>query len=109
LTKLQGNLKVNQEVDRMERFMGVEEARAKLGALAEEISTGSEPVILAKRGQALAVLVSRDEYSRLKTAATRLVRAELQERLLRVREKASQANLTDADIEEAIAAARSLD
>ncbi|MGH2676157.1 MAG: type II toxin-antitoxin system Phd/YefM family antitoxin [Actinomycetota bacterium] len=93
----------------MERFVGIEEARGKLGALAEEVSAGSEPVILSKRGQALAVLVSRDEYSRLKTAATRLVRAELSERLVRVRERAKQAKLTDADIEEAIAAARSLD
>jgi prevent-host-death family protein len=92
----------------MERFIGVEEARGRLGALAQEVAAGSEPIVLAKRGQALAVLVSREEYSRLKMAATRLVRAELQDRLERVGEKAREAGLADEDIREAIAAARSL-
>jgi prevent-host-death family protein len=93
----------------MERFIGIEEARGKLGVLAEEVAGGSEPVILAKRGQALAVLVSRDEYSRLKTAATRLVRAELRDRLLRIRERAQEANLSQEEIDEALADVRGLD
>jgi prevent-host-death family protein len=92
----------------MERIIGVEEARGKLGALAEEVAGGSEPVVLSKRGQGLAVLVSRDEYSRLKTAATRLVRAELQERLQKVRERALEAGLDDEEIREAIQTARTL-
>jgi prevent-host-death family protein len=93
----------------MERFIGIEEARGKLGALAQEVAAGSEPVVLAKRGQALAVLVSREEYSRLKMAATQLVRAELRDRLLRIRERAKETNLSQEEIDEALAEVRGLD
>jgi prevent-host-death family protein len=93
----------------MERFIGIEEARGKLGALAEEVAAGSEPVVLSKRGQALAVLVSREEYSRLKASATRLVRAELRDRLFRIRERAKEANLSQEEIDEALAELRELD
>jgi prevent-host-death family protein len=92
----------------MERYLGVEEARGRLGALAEEVAAGSEPVILTKRGQALAVIVSRDEYARMKEAATRLVRAELQGRLAQVRESVRKAGLEPAAVDEAIAMARGL-
>jgi prevent-host-death family protein len=93
----------------MERYVGVEEARARLGALAEEIGLGSEPVVLTKRGQALAVIVSRDEYSRLKEAATRLARQELQRRLSEVRRSIEEAGLGPEAVDDAIAMARGLE
>jgi len=92
----------------MERMVGVEGARAVLGQLAEEVSAGAEPVILTKRGQALAVLVSRDEYARLKEASTRLARAELQERLAGIRKRVAQAGLDPSDVEEALRQVRAV-
>ncbi len=92
----------------MERIIGVEEARGRLGSLAEEVSVGSESIVLTKRGQALAVLVSRDEYARLKEASTRLVRAELQGRLAEIRESVRRAGLKPEVVDEAIAMARGL-
>ena len=93
----------------MERYVGVEEARKNLGPLAEEVAAGSEPIVITKRGQGLAVLVSRDEYARMKEAATRLVRAELQGRLAEVRENVRRAGLDAEAVDEAIAMARGLD
>jgi prevent-host-death family protein len=90
----------------MERFLGVEEARGKLGQLVQEVAAGAEPVVFAKRGQALAVLISRDEYARLKQAGTQVARAELQSRLSKARRKVREAGLDASVIDEAIAAAR---
>ncbi|MEX0833591.1 MAG: type II toxin-antitoxin system Phd/YefM family antitoxin [Actinomycetota bacterium] len=92
----------------MERFIGVEEARAQLGELAEEVAGGGDPVVLAKRGKALAVVIGRDEYARLKENADRLVRAELQERLMRIRDSIRKAGLGSEVVDEAIKAARDI-
>jgi prevent-host-death family protein len=108
LTNLEGNLKVRHKEAWMERYVGVEEARGRLGILAEEVAGGSEPIVLTKRGQALAVVVSRDEYARMKEAATRLVRAELEGRLAEVRKEIRRAGLEATAVDEAIAAARGL-
>lgn len=37
----------------MERFMGIEEARGKLGDLAQAVEQRGEPVVLTKRGRPL--------------------------------------------------------
>lgn len=92
----------------MERYLGVETARGQLGRLAEEVAAGGEPVVLAKRGRALAVLVSRDEYARLKLAATRLIRAELGDRLTAIRESVAEAGLSEDAVDEAIRSVRGL-
>ena len=92
----------------MERFLGVEEARSTLGRLVEEVATGGDVVALTKRGKALAVLVSRDEYLQMKLAASERARAELSEALRSARHKVRAAGLDAAVIDEAIAAARQL-
>ncbi len=92
----------------MEQYIGVEDARKRLGPLVEGVAAGSEPIVLTKRGQALAVVVSRDEYARLKEAASRLVRAELQGRLAKVRQSIRRAGLEPRAVDEAIAMARDL-
>lgn len=92
----------------MERFLGVEEARGRLGQLAEEVAAGGEPIILSKRGRALAVIMSRDEYSKLKRAATEQVRAELLARLAEIRKKIQQAGLEPEAVDEAISTSRKL-
>jgi len=92
----------------VERFLGIEEARARLGQLAADVSSGGEPVVLTKRGHSLAVVIGRDEYSRLKEAASRLIRQELDGRLAEVRRKVEEAGLEPSVVDEAIAAARKL-
>jgi antitoxin YefM len=102
------SLKVLLEVAAVERMIGIEEARGRLGVLAGEVAAGGEPVVLTRRGQALAVLVSRDEYSRLKEAATEVVRAELEARLEEVRRSVREAGLAPDAVDEAIAMSRKL-
>lgn len=92
-----------------DRMVGLEEARGKLGQLIEEVTRTGEPVILAKRGQAYGVLVSREEYSRLKMAATRLAREELADRLAAARKRVAEAGLDPSEVDAAIAAARRLE
>ena|SRR5579875_2528632 len=90
----------------MERFVGVEEARSTLGRLAEDVAAGDE-VWLTKRGRPLAVLVGRDEFDRLRAAASRAQRAELTQRLADVRRLVTDAGLDPQVIDEALMAARS--
>lgn len=90
----------------MERFVGVEEARGVLGRLAEDVADADEPVWLTKRGRPLAVLVSRDEYTRLRRQATRAERAELSELLAESRRRTVEAGVDTDAVDEAIDAAR---
>lgn len=89
----------------MERFIGVEEARASLGRLAEQVAEGDE-VWLTKRGRPLAVLLGREEFDRLRAAATRAERAELAERLAEARRRVTEAGLDPRIIDDALAVAR---
>lgn len=89
-----------------DRVIGVEEARGKLGQLVNEVASGGGPVQIMKWGQAMCVLVSRDEYVRLKTAATRYARSELARRLEEVRSRVLDAGLDPSVIDEAMEAAR---
>lgn len=93
----------------MEKYIGIEEARAKLGQLAEEVSAGADPVVLAKKGRALAVIVGREEYSSFKAAATRRAREELASTLTEVRKRVKKAGLEPGVVDEAIAVVRGLD
>jgi prevent-host-death family protein len=102
-----GSLKADLEVP-VERFVGVEDARGSLGRLVEEVATGGDVVALTKRGKALAVLVSREEYLRMKLESTHRARAELSESLGSARRAVREAGLDVAVIDEAIAAARRL-
>jgi antitoxin YefM len=90
----------------MERVIGVEEARGKLGQLIEEVASGDGPVVLAKRGRVMGVLISRDEYTKLRQAAAKVAWDELERRLEEVRERVDQAGLDPSAIDEAIDAAR---
>jgi len=90
---------------RAEQFVGVEEARARLGQLAEQVAQGQE-VWLTKRGRPLAVLLGRDDYDRLRATATRAERAELAEQVAEARRRVAEADLDPEIIDEAVTAAR---
>ena len=55
---------VQRKVVEVERTIGLDKARGKLGQLAEEVRTDNAPVVLMRRGEPLAVLVSPAEYER---------------------------------------------
>ncbi len=92
----------------MERFVGVEDARGSLGQLVDDVAAGGDVVALTKRGKPLVVLVSREEYMRLKLAETDRARSELREVLGAARRKVAAAGLDPGVVDEAIAAARRL-
>lgn len=92
----------------MERLIGVDDARGSLGRLVEQVAAGGDVVALTKRGKALAVLVSREEYVQMKLAATERARTELAESLDSARRTVGEAGLDVGVIDEAIAAARQL-
>jgi prevent-host-death family protein len=91
----------------MERTIGVDKARAKLGQIAEEIAADDEAVVLTRRGEAVAVLISPSEYGSLVESRRRLAREDLQARLVEVRKSVADAGLDVSVVDEAITAARS--
>lgn len=90
----------------MERTIGVDKARARLGQLADEIGAEDEAVVLTRRGQAVAVLISPAEYEALLELRRTLAREELQARLAEVRASVASAGLDVSVVDEAIEAAR---
>jgi antitoxin YefM len=91
----------------MERTIGVDKARAKLGQIADEIAADEEAVVLTRRGEAVAVLISPSEYDSLVESRRRLAREDLQARLAEVRKNVAAAGLDVSVVDEAITAARS--
>jgi prevent-host-death family protein len=90
----------------MERTIGVDKARSRLGQIADEIAADEEAVVLTRRGQAVAVLISPSEYDALIELRRKMAREELQSRLVKVREKVASAGLDVSVVDEAIEAAR---
>ena len=90
----------------MERTIGVDKARGRLGQLAERAS--SEPVILTRRGERLAVLIGPEDYEQLVAERRERARAQLIERLGEVRASVAESGLEVSVVDEAIAAARAL-
>jgi prevent-host-death family protein len=90
----------------VERTIGVDKARGKLGQLAEEVGADDEAVVLTRRGQAVAVLVSPAEYDRLTETRRRTAQEELRARLAEVRQSVADAGLDVSVVDEAITAAR---
>ncbi len=93
----------------MERYIGIEEARGRLGRLADEVAEGGDAVVLSKRGRARAVLVDRDEYFRFKLASAQEAREELGRALAEARRSIAEAGLDPSVVDEAVDAARRLD
>jgi prevent-host-death family protein len=92
-----------------EKRLGVEDARAQLGRLVDQVAEGGEPIEIMKWGRSAAVLVSREEYSRLKASASAAARASLRKKLKAARDRVRAAGLDAAAVDEAIAAARDVD
>lgn len=86
--------------------IGVEQARGRLGRIVDAVAAGGGPVTFTKRGAQAAVLLSQTEYERLKDAASRRSRGELQGRLRVIREQVAAARLDPSVVDEAIKSVR---
>lgn len=92
----------------MEKSIGIEDARKKLGELADEVAEGGEPVNLSRRGRVRAVMVGAEEYLAFREASSRAAREELQELLPRVREQVEGEGLDAGLVRRAVEAVRRL-
>ena len=87
------------------RYLPVEEARKKLGKLVAEASSG-EPVVIGRRGTQQAVLLSQEEYERLRRVEERAAQNRLEEALVAIRAEVRKEKLPRRVVEEAIRRAR---
>lgn len=92
-------------LERRGRVVGIEEARAQLGRLVEELGPDA-PVLLTKRGRVVAVLLEPADYEELLSGRGEAALARLRELVPRLRESVAAAGLDDEVVDEAIAAAR---
>jgi PHD/YefM family antitoxin component YafN of YafNO toxin-antitoxin module len=93
----------------MEKSIGIEEARGKLGELADQVSESGDGIVLCRRGIAQAMLVDREEYLKYKAAMNAETRAELERLLAKVEAQVADAGLDRSVVAEAIETARKLD
>lgn len=93
----------------MERSIGIEEARGRLGELADQVAESGEAVVLCRRGVGRAMLVDREDYLRYKVARNAEARAELELLLGKVEAQVVAAGLDRSLVTEAIDVARRLD
>jgi len=87
------------------RYVPVEEARKRLGALLRQARAG-EPVVLGRRGTDQAVLLSAEEYERLRRVEEDAARARLEAALTAIAADVRRARLAPRVVEEAVRAAR---
>ncbi|OAT80391.1 type II toxin-antitoxin system Phd/YefM family antitoxin [Desulfotomaculum copahuensis] len=82
----------------MERIIGINEARPKLTAIIDSLVVGSEPVILTVNSEPKSVLISYDEYCRLRDAEKECKKLSLKLALQKIRTAAGQANISGQDV-----------
>lgn len=87
------------------RYVPVEEARKKLGKLVADASSG-EPVLIGRRGTEQAVLLSQEEYDRLRRMEEQAALARLKEALQAIRAEVRKEKLPRTVVDEAIRRAR---
>lgn len=90
----------------LERVMGVDEVRPKLGAILEEVSKCGGAVVITSRSRPRGVLVSYQQYLSLRNMAERAKRALVREMLEAVRGRAEEAGLSEEDVAQEIRAVR---
>lgn len=92
----------------MDRSVGIESARNRLGQLTEEVAASGEAVRLTKRGIDVAVLVGADEYEALREFRRSNARANLQQQLEEIRDRVASAGLDVSVVDEAILSAEDI-
>ncbi len=87
------------------RYVPVEEARKRLGMLVREASTG-KPMIIGRRGTEQAVLLSEEEYARLRQIEGEAARVRFKEALEAIGATVQEQKVSRKVVEEAIRVAR---
>ena len=99
-------LQTNHEVNLMFKLMTVEEARRELGRLLEEVRRTGQPVVITRRGTGEAVLLSAEEFQRLKSIEENYARLAFERALDAIGKAVEAAQLSPDVIDDAIRAAR---
>jgi len=89
----------------MEKVIGVDELRPKLGKYLEEAEKG-ETFVISSRSKPKGVLLSYSKYRELKEMTERAKQFEIFSTLNAFRDRASRVGITERDIEEEINKAR---
>lgn len=87
------------------RYVPVEEARKRLGKLVREASSG-EPVIIGRRGADQVILLSQDEYERLRRVEEQAAQVRFKEALEAIGATVRDQKLPRKTVDEAVRAAR---
>ena len=103
---MQGARTLYLEVKRVVKLKSIEEARRELGRLLEEVKRTGEPVILLRRGMQEGVLISAEEFERLKGIEEAYARLSFRRALEAIAESVAKAGLSPEVVEEAVEAAR---
>lgn len=90
----------------LERVMGVDEVRPRLGAILEEVDERGEAVVITSRSKPRGVLVPYRQYLSMREAAERAKRALVREMLEAVRGRAEKAGLSEEDVAQEVRAVR---
>lgn len=90
----------------MENIVGINEVRPKLTFLLEALSQGDQPYIITVKSEPRGVLLSYQEYRRLRQVEQEQKRFALKLALDKAREKCTETGLTEADVVREIEAAR---
>jgi len=91
----------------MEKIIGVDEARAKLGTLVKEVSNYGKSVVITRRSKNQAVLIGRDEYIKLKEIEAQNARIKLRSVIKKIEDLIKEEGLSAEEVEEAIKIVRS--
>ncbi len=87
------------------RYVPVEEARKRLGKLVREASSG-EPVIIGRRGADQVILLSQEEYERLRRVEEKAAQVRFREALEAISAAVRDHKLPRKTVDEAVRAAR---
>lgn len=96
--------KIYLKVNHM-RYVPVEEARKQLGRLVREASAG-DPVVIGRRGMDQTVLISAEEYERLRRVEEEAAKARFKSALEAIAAEARRQGLTQKVVDAAIRKAR---
>ncbi len=86
----------------MERVIGLEQARRMLGRLIREVVENREAVVIARKAREKAILLSWEEYARLRSAEAAQAERRFQEALARIHSDVAAEGLPRSVVEEAL-------
>ena len=90
----------------MLKLTPIEEARRELGRLLDEVRRTGEPILLTRRGTGEAVLLSAEEFERLKEIEEAYARLAFERALEAIGNAAAAAKLSPEVVDDAIRAVR---